>query len=55
MHNVLWVMELLRLMLKGMHDIREVLRITALSLVCGGQQKLFTPMYLVVSQKLTTL
>ncbi|KAJ6627954.1 sterol 24-C-methyltransferase [Mycena sp. CBHHK59/15] len=54
-HNVLWVMELLRLVPKGTHDVGEALRVAALSLVRGGQQKLFTPMYLVVSRKPTTL
>ncbi|KAJ6624447.1 sterol methyltransferase C-terminal-domain-containing protein, partial [Mycena sp. CBHHK59/15] len=54
-HNVLWVMELLRLVPKGTHDVGESLRVAALSLVRGGQQKLFTPMYLFVGRKPTTL
>ncbi|KAJ7634665.1 delta-sterol C-methyltransferase [Roridomyces roridus] len=50
-HNALWFMEKLGLVPKGTHDVGEALRVAALSLVRGGQQKLFTPMYLVVSKK----
>ncbi|KAJ7238970.1 S-adenosyl-L-methionine-dependent methyltransferase [Mycena rebaudengoi] len=50
-HNVVWIMEKLGLFPKGTHDVGEALKIAALSLVRGGQLKLFTPMYLVVSRK----
>ncbi|KAJ7119651.1 S-adenosyl-L-methionine-dependent methyltransferase [Mycena epipterygia] len=50
-HNALWVLELLGLVPKGTHDVGEALKIAAISLVRGGQLKLFTPMYLVVSRK----
>ncbi|KAJ7079360.1 delta-sterol C-methyltransferase [Mycena crocata] len=50
-HNAVWVMELLRMVPKGTHDVGEALRIAATSLVRGGQLKIFTPMYLVVSRK----
>ncbi|KAJ7915658.1 delta-sterol C-methyltransferase [Mycena leptocephala] len=50
-HNVVWVMELLGLMPKGTHDVGEALRIAAVALVRGGQLKVFTPMYLVISRK----
>ncbi|KAG8794357.1 Delta(24)-sterol C-methyltransferase [Ceratobasidium sp. 428] len=36
---------------KGTYDVGEALKVAAESLVRGGQQKLFTPMYLVVSKK----
>ncbi|KAJ7435023.1 delta-sterol C-methyltransferase [Mycena galericulata] len=49
--NVVWLMEKLRFLPKGTHDVGEALRIAARSLVRGGQQKLFTPMYLVISKK----
>ncbi|KAJ7301844.1 delta-sterol C-methyltransferase [Mycena albidolilacea] len=50
-HNVVWVMELLRLLPKGTHDVGEALRLAAGALVRGGQLKIFTPMYLVISRK----
>ncbi|KAJ7031942.1 delta-sterol C-methyltransferase [Mycena alexandri] len=50
-HNALRIMEWFRMVPKGTHDVGEALRIAALSLVEGGQLKLFTPMYLVVSKK----
>ncbi|KAG9083128.1 Delta(24)-sterol C-methyltransferase [Ceratobasidium sp. UAMH 11750] len=36
---------------KGTYDVGEALKVAARSLVRGGQQKLFTPMYLAVSKK----
>ncbi|THH05214.1 hypothetical protein EW145_g4958 [Phellinidium pouzarii] len=50
-HNAILLMELLRLVPKGTHDVGETLKIAADALVKGGQTKLFTPMYLVVSRK----
>ncbi|KAJ7810854.1 delta-sterol C-methyltransferase [Mycena olivaceomarginata] len=50
-HNVVWVMELLRLLPKGTHDVGEALRLAAGALVRGGELKIFTPMYLVISRK----
>ncbi len=50
-HNALWVLELLGMVPEGTHDVGEQLRIAAVSLVKGGQTKLFTPMYLVVARK----
>ncbi|KAJ7471976.1 delta-sterol C-methyltransferase, partial [Mycena latifolia] len=50
-HNTVWVLELLGLVPKGTHDVGEALRTAAISLVCGGQLKIFTPMYLVISRK----
>ncbi|KAF7351331.1 Delta-sterol C-methyltransferase [Mycena sanguinolenta] len=50
-HNAVWVLEKLGFVPKGTHDVGEALRVAALALVKGGQQKLFTPMYLVVSKK----
>ncbi|KAJ7688969.1 sterol 24-C-methyltransferase [Mycena rosella] len=50
-HNTVWMMELLGLLPKGTHSVGEALRIAATSLVRGGQLKIFTPMYLVVSRK----
>ncbi|KAF7323862.1 Delta-sterol C-methyltransferase [Mycena kentingensis (nom. inval.)] len=49
--NAVWMLEKLRLLPKGTYDVGEALKVAALSLVRGGQQKLFTPMYLVVSKK----
>ncbi|CAE6467754.1 unnamed protein product [Rhizoctonia solani] len=45
------VLEMLGLVPKGTFDVGEALKTAADALVRGGQQKLFTPMYLVVSRK----
>lgn len=45
------IMEFFGLVPKGTFDCGEQLRVAAKSLVAGGQSKLFTPMYLVVSKK----
>ncbi|KAJ7027476.1 S-adenosyl-L-methionine-dependent methyltransferase [Mycena alexandri] len=50
-HNAVWVMELLRLVPKGTHDVGEALRTAAVALVRGGQLKIFTPMYLAIARK----
>jgi len=50
-HNAVWFMEKLGFVPKGTHDVGESLRIAGEALVKGGQTKLFTPMYLVVSRK----
>ncbi|KAK7024834.1 delta-sterol C-methyltransferase [Favolaschia claudopus] len=50
-HGLLWVLEKVGVVPKGTHDVGEALRVAAVALVRGGQLKLFTPMYLVVSKK----
>lgn len=50
-HNVVRLLELFRFVPKGTHDVGEALKVAATSLVEGGQTKLFTPMYLVISRK----
>ncbi|KAL1697011.1 S-adenosyl-L-methionine-dependent methyltransferase [Schizophyllum commune] len=50
-HNVMRVLELVGMVPKGTHDVGEALRVAAQCLVEGGQKKLFTPMYLMVSKK----
>ncbi|KAJ7747639.1 delta-sterol C-methyltransferase [Mycena maculata] len=50
-HNTVWVLERLGFVPKGTHDVGEALRIAAISLVRGGQLKIFTPMYLMISRK----
>ncbi|KIL62735.1 hypothetical protein M378DRAFT_165401 [Amanita muscaria Koide BX008] len=50
-HNVVWFLEKLGVIPKGTYDVGESLKVAASSLVKGGQTKLFTPMYLVVSRK----
>ncbi|CAE6433126.1 unnamed protein product [Rhizoctonia solani] len=45
------LLEMLGLVPKGTFDVGEALKTAADALVRGGQQKLFTPMYLVVSRK----
>ncbi|KIM46709.1 hypothetical protein M413DRAFT_261257 [Hebeloma cylindrosporum] len=52
-HTVLRMMEFIGLVPKGTFDVGESLKVAADSLVRSGQQKLFTPMYLVVSRKPT--
>ncbi|KAJ7186960.1 delta-sterol C-methyltransferase [Mycena filopes] len=49
--KAVWVMEVLRMVPRGTYDVGEALRVAALSLVRGGQLKIFTPMYLVISRK----
>lgn len=51
MHGVMWIMELLGFLPKGTMDVAEALKVAQSSLIKGGQTKLFTPMYLVVSKK----
>ncbi|RXW16875.1 hypothetical protein EST38_g8974 [Candolleomyces aberdarensis] len=50
-HNVLRVLEMAGVVPKGTHDVGESLKVAGDALVDGGQTKLFTPMYLVVSRK----
>ncbi|TDL18780.1 delta-sterol C-methyltransferase [Rickenella mellea] len=50
-HNVIRLLELLRVVPKGTFDVGESLKVAADALVKGGQTKLFTPMYLVISRK----
>ncbi|KAF8814976.1 delta-sterol C-methyltransferase [Phlegmacium glaucopus] len=50
-HNAIWLMERLGLLPKGTYDVSESLKVAGESLVKGGQTKLFTPMYLVISRK----
>ncbi|KAF8962547.1 delta-sterol C-methyltransferase [Flammula alnicola] len=50
-HNAIRFMELLGFVPKGTYEVGESLKVAADSLVRSGQQKLFTPMYLVVSRK----
>ncbi|CAE6388803.1 unnamed protein product [Rhizoctonia solani] len=45
------LLEMVGLVPKGTFDVGEALKTAADALVRGGQQKLFTPMYLVVSRK----
>ncbi|KAH8107529.1 delta-sterol C-methyltransferase [Phellopilus nigrolimitatus] len=50
-HNAIRLMELVGLVPKGTWEVGETLKVAADALVKGGQSKLFTPMYLVVSRK----
>ncbi|KAF8652370.1 hypothetical protein AX16_004398 [Volvariella volvacea WC 439] len=50
-HNALWLMEMMGIVPKGTYDVSETLKVAMHALVKGGQTKLFTPMYLVVSRK----
>jgi sterol 24-C-methyltransferase len=50
-HTVVGFLEMLGLLPKGTQDVGEALKVAATSLVKGGQTKLFTPMYLVISRK----
>jgi sterol 24-C-methyltransferase len=50
-HTLLWLMQLVGLVPKGTWEVGETLRLAALALVKGGQQKLFTPMFLMVARK----
>lgn len=45
------LLELVGLAPKGTYDVGEALKLAADALVKGGQQKLFTPMYLVIARK----
>ncbi|KAF5357246.1 hypothetical protein D9756_006668 [Leucocoprinus leucothites] len=50
-HNAIRLMEWFGILPKGTYDVSESLKVAADALVKGGQSKLFTPMYLVVSRK----
>ncbi|KAI0036105.1 S-adenosyl-L-methionine-dependent methyltransferase [Vararia minispora EC-137] len=50
-HNVVWLLEKLGFAPKGTFDVGEALKVAGDSLVRGGQTKLFTPMYLMISRK----
>ncbi|ETW78107.1 hypothetical protein HETIRDRAFT_388200 [Heterobasidion irregulare TC 32-1] len=50
-HTAMRVMEWFGLLPKGTYDVGEALKVAGDSLVRGGQTKLFTPMYLVISRK----
>ncbi|KAF8635452.1 hypothetical protein AX15_000430 [Amanita polypyramis BW_CC] len=50
-HNVMRVMEWFGFLPKGTYDVGESLKVAGAALVKGGQTKLFTPMYLVISRK----
>ncbi|KAG8760840.1 Delta(24)-sterol C-methyltransferase [Ceratobasidium sp. 428] len=49
--NTVRLLEMVGLVPKGTYDVGEALKTAADALVRGGQKKLFTPMYLVVSRK----
>jgi len=50
-HNATRVLEWLGLIPKGTYEVGETLKVAGDALVKGGQTKLFTPMYLVISRK----
>ncbi|KAI6124506.1 delta-sterol C-methyltransferase [Pisolithus croceorrhizus] len=50
-HTAIRVMETVGLVPKGTFEVGESLKVAGEALVKGGQAKLFTPMYLVVSRK----
>jgi len=50
-HNILWLMQLLRLVPQGTWEVGETLKAAGEALVRGGQTKLFTPMALFVARK----
>lgn len=50
-HYGLWLMEKLHLVPSGTFDVCEKLKIAGDACVWGGKEKLFTPMYLVISKK----
>jgi sterol 24-C-methyltransferase len=50
-HNAMRVMEFVGILPKGTYDVGESLKVAGDALVKGGQTKLFTPMYLVISRK----
>jgi sterol 24-C-methyltransferase len=50
-HNAMRVMEWFGFLPKGTWEVGEALKVAGDALVRGGQTKLFTPMYLVVSRK----
>ncbi|KAI0819926.1 delta-sterol C-methyltransferase [Trametes gibbosa] len=52
-HHGLWLIEKLGVVPKGTWEVGETLKIAADALVSSGRDKLFTPMYLVVSRKPT--
>jgi len=50
-HNAIRLMEWFGMIPKGTWQVGEALKVAAAALVKGGQTKLFTPMYLVISRK----
>ncbi|KAH9941157.1 delta-sterol C-methyltransferase [Epithele typhae] len=50
-HHGLWLIEKFGIVPKGTFEVGETLKIAADALVKSGREKLFTPMYLVVSRK----
>ncbi|KAI0676430.1 delta-sterol C-methyltransferase [Trametes maxima] len=50
-HHGLWFIEKLGVVPKGTFEVGETLKIAADALVKSGREKLFTPMYLVISRK----
>ncbi|KDQ58582.1 hypothetical protein JAAARDRAFT_34401 [Jaapia argillacea MUCL 33604] len=50
-HNAMRVMEWVGMLPKGTWEVGEALKVAGDALVKGGQTKLFTPMYLVISRK----
>ncbi|KAF8649079.1 hypothetical protein AX16_006026 [Volvariella volvacea WC 439] len=50
-HNALWLMELMGVVPKGTCNVSEALKVAMNALVKGGQTKVFTPMYMVISRK----
>ncbi|KII87883.1 hypothetical protein PLICRDRAFT_42408 [Plicaturopsis crispa FD-325 SS-3] len=50
-HNAMRLLELFGFIPKGTWQVGEALKVAGSSLVKGGQTKLFTPMYLVISRK----
>ncbi|KIK56503.1 hypothetical protein GYMLUDRAFT_174142 [Collybiopsis luxurians FD-317 M1] len=51
MHNIFWILELVGVLPRGTIEVGAALKIAQTSLIKGGQQKLFTPMYLMVGRK----
>jgi len=49
--NTVWVLEKMKMLPTGTHDVGEALKLAATALVAGGQEKLFTPMMLFVGRK----
>jgi len=50
-HSTMKLLEMVRLLPQGTYDVVSALKVAQKSLIKGGQTKLFTPMYLVISRK----
>jgi len=51
-HSMVWLMELLRIAPAGSTRVSALLNATALDLVEGGQEEIFTPSYFYLARKL---